>query len=498
MIKIVSTVLLILLSFGPALGGPKDTLVIAQGVDATTLDPQNHNDTPTHNICLNINETLLQGSQDFKTEPLLATSYQLVNDTTWEFHLRKGVKFHNGEEFNAASVKFTLERLADPRNKLKQTNLQVIDRVEILDDYRVRIITKEPFALFKKVLCVLGGMLPPKYFQEKGAAHFALNPVGTGPYKFVRWVKDDYLLLEANEQYWRGAPKIKKVIFRPIPESTTRVAGLQTQELDIIVNIPPHLMALMDWKGRSSVSKVPSVRTLYMAFDTTKGGPVADKRVRQAIAQAVNMESILKKILSGNEVLLAQNFTKEQFGYDPSIKPYSYNPEQAKKILAEAGYPQGFDFIFHSPNGRFLNDKEVSEAIVGDLRKVGINASVRAYEFGTYISKLTSHSLYPAYLASWAQPYFDAGGTLYPTLRTGEPYSNYSNPQLDTLISRSRVTVNDKEREKIYFEACKLIKEEVPTCLNYQQIDIYGVNERVNWKARADERLYVFDMSFKK
>jgi peptide/nickel transport system substrate-binding protein len=498
MIKIASTTLLILLSFGLAFGGPKDTLIIAQGVDATTLDPQNHNDTPTHNICLNINETLLHGSRDFKTEPLLATSYELVNDRTWEFQLRKGVKFHNGEEFNAASVKFTLERLADPRNKLKQTNLQVIDRVEILDDYRVRIITKEPFALFKKTLGVLGGMLPPKYFQEKGAAHFALNPVGTGPYKFVRWRKDDHLLLEANEEYWRGAPQIKKVIFRPIPESTTRVAGLQTQELDIIVNIPPHLMPLMDWKGRSFVSKVPSVRSIYVAFDTTKGGPVADKRVRQAIAQAVNMESIIKKLLSGNEVLLAQNFTKDQFGYDPSIKPYSYNPGQAKKLLAEAGYPQGFEFIFHSPIGRFLNDKEVSEAIVGDLRKVGINASVRAYEFGTYISRLTSHNLYPAYLASWAQPYFDAGGTLYPTLRTGEPFSNYSNPQLDALISRSRVTVDDKERQKIYFEACKLIKEEVPTCLNYQQIDIYGVNERVNWKARADERLYVFVMSLKK
>ncbi len=338
----------------------------------------------------------------------------------------------------------------------------------------------------------------PKYFQEKGAAHFALNPVGTGPYKFVRWVKDDYLLLEANEQYWRGAPKIKKVIFRPIPESTTRVAGLQTQELDIIVNIPPHLMGLMDWKGRSSVSKVPSVRTIYMAFNTIQGGPVAHKLVRQAIAQAVNMESNLKKILSGNEILLVPELTKEQFGYDPYIKPYSYNPEKAKKLLAEAGYPKGFDFIFHSPNGRFLNDKEISEAIVGDLRKVGINASVKTLEWGIFLSLIYGRNAYPAFLAGWGNTTFDADYTLSPYFHTGQALSQYSNPKLDALIDQGATTMDKNKRRKIYSEAARVIKDDVPWGWVYQQIDIYGVNERVNWKARTDERLAAFDMSFKK
>ena len=150
--------------------------------------------------------------------------------------------------------------------------LQIIDRVDIIDDYTVRVIHKEPNPILEKELCIGGGMLPPKYFQEKGPAHFALNPVGTGPYKFVRWVKDDHILLEANEKYWRGTPKIKKVLFRPIPEATTRVAGLQTQELDIIVNIPPNLAPLMDWKGRSFVSKVPSMRAIYVLLILQKGG----------------------------------------------------------------------------------------------------------------------------------------------------------------------------------------------------------------------------------
>jgi peptide/nickel transport system substrate-binding protein len=217
---------LVLLSLGPSFAArDKDTLVIVQGVDPTTMDPQNHMETPAWNVHLQIFDTLLQRDPEIKIKTLLAESYRVVNDLTWEFKLRKGVKFHNGEDFNAAAVKFVLERMADPKQKLRQTVFQgVIERVDVVDDYTVRIATKEPYPVMDAMLCIYGQVIPPKYFQEKGPAHFALNPVGTGPFKFVRWVKDDHILLEANENYWRGAPKIKKVMFRPIPEATTRVA----------------------------------------------------------------------------------------------------------------------------------------------------------------------------------------------------------------------------------------------------------------------------------
>lgn len=162
----------------------KDTLVIAQISDATTLDPHNHNNTFAYNVSLNINETLFQRSPDLEIKPLLAASYNLVNNLTWEFKLREGVRFHNGEVFDAASVKLSLERMADPKNKLIMTILQVIDRVEIINHYTVRVITKQPFPLLRERLTSAGGMLPPMYFQEKGPVFFAMNPVGTGPYKF--------------------------------------------------------------------------------------------------------------------------------------------------------------------------------------------------------------------------------------------------------------------------------------------------------------------------
>jgi peptide/nickel transport system substrate-binding protein len=489
----------VFLSFGPSHAArDKDTLVIAQGVDPTTLDPMNHLETPALNLCLNIFDTLLVRDENIKIKPQLATSYKLINDTTWEFKLQKGVKFHNGEDFNAAAVKFNLERLADPKLKLRQVFLQgVLDRVDVVDDSTVRVITKKPYPTLDAQFCIYGGMIAPKYLQEKGPVHLATNPVGTGPYKFVRWVKDDHILLEANPNYWGGAPKIKKAIFRPIPEATTRVAALQTQEADIITNIPPHLMRLMEWKGRSFVSKAPSVRVIFMSFDTLKGGPAADKRVRQAIAMGVDMQSIIKKVLEGNGVLLGTPMTDKHFGYDPSVKPYAYDPEKAKKLLADAGLGKGFDFVLNSPSGRYLNDKEVAEAVVGDLRKIGINASVRTHEWGTYMSMMYGHTAAPAYILGWGNTTFDADYTISPLMRTGQALSNFANPKLDALIDQGAATMDPKKRQKIYSDAAKLIHEEVPWAWTYQQIDIYGVNERVNWKARTDERLEVFNMTLK-
>ncbi len=484
--------------FHDAGAAPKDAVVIAQGVDPTTMDPHMRWDTPAINIAMNIFDFLLIRSPELKIEPFLATSYQLINDTTWELNLRQGVKFHNGEEFNAAAVKFSLERLADPKNKLQQTALQIIDRVDVVNDYKVHIVTKRPFPYLDGQLTNIGAVIPPKYFHEKGAAYIANNPVGTGPYKLVRWKKDDQLELEANPGYWRGVPRISRAIFRPIPEDTSRVAGLQTRELDVIVNIPPNLGGLMNWKGRSAVSKIPSARTIFLGLENTKGGPVADARVRKAMALAIDGEKIIKNVLEGNAVRLASPLSKYQFGYDPSIKPDSFNPVQAKKLLAEAGYPNGFELTIHCPSGRYLKDKEVVEAISGDLRNVGIKVSMKVLEWGTYMTQLYARNLGPAYLLGWGGLTFDADGTLYPLFRTGQALSHFSSPRLDRVLEQARVTMDKQKRLKLYAEASRIFKEDVPCAFVYQQVDIYGVSERLNWRPRADERLFVFDMSFKK
>jgi peptide/nickel transport system substrate-binding protein len=489
-------ILFILFALTPAPAADKGTLVIGLTADAMSLDPHNMIDVPSFNVCMNIFDTLLYRARDLKVQPLLATSYKMTNDTTWEFTLRKGVTFHNGEGFNASTVKFNFERIMEPKNTLKASLADYIERIDVLDEYAVRIVTKYPLPYFDGLLCYIPGIIPPRYFREKGPSHFAGNPIGSGPFKFLRWVKDDHLALKANENYWRRAPSIKKVIFRPIPDPSTRIAGFRTRELDIITEVPSSLVHMVERKGDSIVSKVPGMAA-GMPFDNTKGGPVADKRVRRAIAQAIDIDSIIKKVIGGYGVKLALPYTPNHFGYDPEVKPHPYDPAEARRLLAEAGYPNGFDFTLNAPGGRFGNDKEIAEATVGYLRKVGIKAAVRMHEGGTFLTKLFAHDLYPAYLGRFGDATWDAGSVLYRFLRTGSLFNNFHSPLIDALIDEGRFTTGRQKRLKIYSDVAKLIKEEVPYAFTYRYYYLYGINGRVNWQGRPDEQMHAFEMSFK-
>jgi peptide/nickel transport system substrate-binding protein len=235
---------------------------------------------------------------------MLATSWEAVNDTTWIFHLRKGVKFHNGEEFNAEAVRFSIDRVLNPATKARwRANFTFIDRVDIVDPFTVKIITKTPAPL---LITNLGfGMLivPPEYFKEKGDDYIATHPIGTGPFKFVRWVKDDEVVFEANENYWAGSPKIKTVVFKPIPEDSTRVAALLGGDVDIVKKVPIHLIPMVNKSKVAKVIVVPSAQGICCPIDTLKKGPLQDKRVRQAINYAVDKESIIKNVLEGTAPL---------------------------------------------------------------------------------------------------------------------------------------------------------------------------------------------------
>jgi len=254
-----------------ATAAPEGKVVIAQGVDPTTLDMANQSETPASNLGRHIFDTLYERDQSLKVVPALATEMpKLVAPTTWEVKLRKGVKFHNGEDFNAEAAKFTLERLAQGQGKLRgATFFSSIDRVEIVDPSTIRVHTKKPWPTFTVVMTfVQSGMMPPKASKDKDTAALSKAPIGTGPFKFVRWSKDEEIVLEANDQYWRGAPKIKTVVFRPIPDDAVRVAALQNGEIDLAVNIPPHLAAIIDKHTKLFLSTAPSIRTIQLMYYT--------------------------------------------------------------------------------------------------------------------------------------------------------------------------------------------------------------------------------------
>ncbi len=486
----------------PADAQPAGRVVLAQGVDPTTLDPHNQEETPAYNVLLNIYDTLLFRDRDLKLIPWLAESWRIVNPTTWEFKIRKNVKFHNGEDVDADAVKFSLERLINPDLKLRQApSFTLIDKVEAVDKHTVRVVTKKPFPTLENQVALRAAILPPKYFKEKDAATVARNPVGSGAFRFVRWAKDEAITLEANEQWWGGAPKIKTLVFRPIPEATTRVAALQAGEVDVVVNVPPHLIKQVTDNPKLYVSKAPSVRTIFLWIYTHKFdkdhkvvGPVdwatKDKRVRQALNYAVNVDEVIKNVLEGNGIRTATILTEKHFGFDPKLQPYRQDVAKAKQLLTEAGYPGGIDLVLNSPDGRYLKDKEVAEAIAGQLTKAGIRTQLKTHEWGTYLNQMMYvHGGGPLALIGWGNTTWDADGSLVPIFRSGKILANYHNEQFDSLLDEAATTMDPKARQALYTRALQIFLDDAPAIPLYQQMDIYGVSKRVKFQALSSEQL---------
>jgi peptide/nickel transport system substrate-binding protein len=460
-------------------------------------------------VATHIFDTLVERDQNLKVVPALAAELpKLVAPTVWEVKLRKGVKFHNGETFDAESVKYSLERVKSGLRA--SSNFRPIDHVEIVEPYTVKVHTAKPWPTFTSIMTFRqASMYPPKAYAGKDTAFISKNPIGTGPYKLVRWSKDEEIVLEANDQYWRGAPKIKTVVFRPIPDDAVRVAALQNGEVDVAVNIPPHLASIIAGHPKVFLSTAPSIRTLQLMFVTHEfdaqhklvgpyKGVTADKRVRQAIAYALDVDEIIKGVLDGKAMRTATLLTPLHFGYDPALKPIKQDLGRVKQLLTEAGFPGGLELTLNSPQGRYVRDKEVAEAVAGQLTKAGIKTQLKTYEFVSYLNNLVYvHKPGPVWLIGWGTPTVDAETVYGPLFRTGSNLGNYSNPDFDGMVDQAQTEMNEKQRLAIYHRINKLWIDDMPAVPLYQQLDLYGASKRLNWKARSDELIKAYDMSLK-
>lgn len=484
LVFLISTIAFSLLSVGMVSAAAKGKIVIAQGAETTTLDPHKGGSAIFVNACLTMYDLLIRRDREGKQQFNLATSYKSIDPVTWEFKLRKGVKFHNGEPFTASDVKFSYDRMRDPKTKNPfRYFFKDITEVQIVDEYTIRIITKKSDPVLPSRVAFAAFIVPEEYIKKHGDEYFAKNPVGSGRYKFVKWVKNDYVELEANEKYWGKKPaSIKNLIFKSIPETGSRMAALQTGEVDIATNVPPFMIPKLKKDPKIDVISGPSGRVIFVGFnllDAEKAGPLMNKKVRQAINYAVDKKSLIKHVLMGSGEQLATPLVPVAFGYDRKIKPYSYNPKKAKKLLKEAGYPNGFETEFATGSGRYLMDKQIAEAITGMLAKVGIKAKLKVYEWGQYEKVRKAHKVEPLYLLGWGNTLSDADGTLVLTFISKSPYSNYSNPELDKMLMAARFEMDTKKRKKQYSKILKLIKDEAPWIFLYQQKDNYGVRDTV-------------------
>jgi len=382
-------------------------------------------------------------------------------------------------------VRFTLQRVLDPNQKSpNRANIAEISRVEIVDDFTVKLTTRQPYGPLLNRLMDFP-ILPPKYTTEKGDQGFAARPVGTGPFKFVELVRDDRMIVEAFDRHWRGAPRIRRIVFKPVPEPFTRAAGLRNGELDLITNVPPNLARELEQVPGIKVQRVPSTWMIYLGLNAFKK-PLSDVRVRQALNYATDVDAIIKNVLEGNGRRTPGPLTPHMFGSDPGVKGYPYDPAKARRLLAEAGYPDGLEITLDSPDGRYQGDKEISEALAGQWLKAGFKPKVQVAEWGAYFKRYLGKQFADAYLLGLGGPMQDAD-ELYNLVSSKGRGLYYKNEKVDTLFDAGRSTMEPAKRRRIYSDLARAMVEDATWVFLMQQVDIYAMRDRVEWTPRPDQ-----------
>jgi len=471
-----------------------DTIVYALQSDMQNWDPPNS--VLRESIILGYHVFDHLAARDLKTGkvgPSLATAWRNLDDTTWEVKLRPGVRFHDGTPFTARDVKASFDRVLDPEKKLTARSTHVkIKSVEALDDHTARFKTDGPYPLFVERMTALV-MQSEKVIREKGHEWMQENPIGTGPYKLVRWARKQEHLLVRNDDYWGPKPAFKYVRVRIIPEQATQIAELISGGVDVIKAVPPDQMDVINKSGAARTSSSPILRTAMLQLDQaarTGPNPFTDRRVRQAANLAVDVDGIIKHVLNGLGDRTATTINPMAFGYDPTLKPYRQDVAAAKKLLADAGYPNGFEVGFlQGPPIVEPALPQTSEAIVSDLAKVEIRTRRRYVgEIGPYVNLVRDGKAEPMFEWSWGYySVFDADAILYDLMKCGEAYSYYCNKALDDLIIQGRSTLDQKKRTEIYAKIQRLVFDDAAYLFKWGLHGVWGISNRVEYQAPRDE-----------
>ena len=476
-------------------------LVFVQQQDVSSFDPTSSTYGPNRNFYANIFDalTIWDEKEPTKLAPMLATSWKAINDKTWQFQLRKGVSFTNGEPFNAHTVKWNIEWLITPGKHTVAGSFSTIERAEVVNEHTINVITKKPDSLLPKRFAAYGGqMTPSEYIKKVGREEFGRKPIGTGPWIVKEWVKDDHVTLIRNEKYWGRKPDFQQAIVKPAPDSSTRLNMLLTGEADLIIAVLP------DQMDRIKESKIARVVTGPLAMNyeyqiNARKGPLHDKRIRQAVNYAVNKELIRDKFFRGLGNIVNGAILEGDFGWNPDQKPYSYDPAKAKELIKEAGYKPGqitFDMI------SLASEKELTEILCAQLNEVGINAKPKVIEGAERAKIIKDGRLWEntggAIFSLAGSTLYDADGFLWRTRHPDGLWGNYwegSQPNHPSgfyqMMDEARYSMDQEKRKKIYFKANQIVKDEAISLFLIRVTGIHGVNNRVNYEIDPGGLVYL-------
>jgi peptide/nickel transport system substrate-binding protein len=493
-------------------------LRIGMSADVTSIDPHFVNITPNNNVAWHLFEALTHVDEDARLVPGLAESWRPVNPTTWEFKLRRGVKFHDGAELTAEDVAFSIDRPASLTASPGPftTFTRPIVAKETPDRYTIRLKTAAPYAM---VPYDMNSVFIVSKKAAAGAATEDFNTgkaaVGTGPYRFARFARGDRVELLRNDGYWGPQAPWEKVVFRIVPNEGARVTGLLAEDLDAIEYVPTADLKRVRGSARFRLEQKVSWRTIFFTLDqhrepppgvTDKGGrplarnPFKDPRVREAIAKAVNRQAIVARVMEGAAVPAANLVAPPVFGHAASLKPEGYDVAGARKLLADAGYPEGFALTLAAPNNRYLNDDQIAQAVAQMLARVGVEAKVATMPLATYFSRARSLE-FPFAMLGWGS--FSGDLALRSLVMSYDAdkgtgawnWGRYSNAKLDRLVTQALATVDDRRREALAREAMALAMADRPVILLHHQVATWAMRRDLRYAARTDE--YTFAHRFR-
>ena len=493
-----------------------EDLTIGLASEPTSIDPHYHNLGPNNALADHLYETLILQDENQQLLPGLAVSWKAVDDLTWEFKLREGVTFHDGNPLTADDVVFTFERAPNVPNSPSSFATYIKGKTAVkIDDLTVHIKTETPYPLMPSDVSTVPivsveageGASTEDYNSGKAA-------IGAGPYKFVEYVPGDRITLERNENYWGEKPAWDKVTLKAIKSGPSRVAALLAGDVDVIASVPTTDIESLKGDEKVSLYQGVSNRVIYLHLDHDRAdspfvkakdgsaidNPLRDQRVRMAISKAINRDAIVERVMENVALKAGQLLPEGFFGVSPNLAPVDFDPEGAKALLAEAGVPDGFSLTIHGPNDRYINDAKIAEAVAQMLTRAGIDTAVETMPRSVYFKRASTGGPdgtpeFSFVLVGWGAGSGEASSPLKSLIHTydkerGFGASNrgrYSNPEVDALIEKALSTIDDTERQDLLAQATEIAINDGAIIPLHYQVNTWGTRTGLKYIPRTDE-----------
>jgi len=453
----------------PSAGAPKKggTIKAEINSDVQNLDPMPSTLLVDRQVLYNLYDSLVAIDKDLKIIPSLAESWQTPDPKTYIFKLRQGVKYHDGTDFNADSVKWNIERYLTDKKSLRGPEIGFVQTVEVMDPYTVKFNLKAPFAPLLANLSDRAGMMVSQKAAEAGGIDFTRKPLGggTGAFKFVEWVKDDHIALERNANYWKkdasgtALPYLDKVTIRPIVDATVALTNVKTGDVDV-----SHYLPAKDYASVKAGKEIILQETTGLGYASialnVRDEPFNKKELRQAFAEAIDRDQLLKTIFFDVGKPAYGAFPPSNFAYDPNFKPYTGHASKAKEYLKAGGKPDGFTCEMKIRSGD-PETSQLAQLVKDQVAKAGITMNLIQIDYPTLVADQQAGK-YQANLTGWSGR-IDPDGNVYNQLHTGTPNNLYSNPQVDDLLDRARAASDQAQRKEMYQQVQKLVADDAPT-----------------------------------